>query len=108
MREWQVAVVDKGGGRQTIEELAHWHFRREIITVREVKTLTIEQIAEKFRRDVLPHIADLVDDSSNQFEGYVFSYIMAHDGWDWSNSRNVEFLEMFSCCERQQSTSRGG
>jgi hypothetical protein len=69
---------------------------------------TIEEIAAQFRREVLPHIGDIVDDSSNQFEGYVFAYIMAHDGWDWSNSRDVEFLEMFSCCERQQSTSRGG
>jgi hypothetical protein len=62
---------------------------------------TIEEIAAKFRREVLPHIGDLLeDDHSNQFEGYVFAYIMAHDGWNWSNSRNVEFLEMFSCCEQ--------
>jgi hypothetical protein len=97
MREWQVAVVEKGGGRQTIEEFAHWHMGSEHITVREVRKLTIEQIAEKFRREVLPHIGDLLEnDNGNQFEGYVFSYIMAHEGWDWSNSRNVEFLEMFS------------
>jgi hypothetical protein len=62
----------------------------------EVCKPTIEEIAAKFRRDVLPHIGDLADDSSNQFEGYVFAYIMAHDGWDWSNSRDVKFLEMFS------------
>ena len=66
------------------------------VYVREVRKPTIEEIAAKFRREVLPHIGDLVDDSSNQFEGYVFAYIMAHDGWDWSNSRDVEFLEMFS------------
>ena len=57
---------------------------------------TIEEIAAKFRREVLPHIGDLVDDSSNQFEGYVFAYIMAHDGWDWSNARDADFLSMFS------------
>jgi len=67
------------------------------VYVREVCKPTIEEIAAKFRRDVLPHIGDLVDDSSNQFEGYVFAYIMAHQGWDWSNSRDVKFLEMFSC-----------
>jgi hypothetical protein len=66
------------------------------VYVRKVRKPTIEEIAAKFRRDVLPHIAELVDDSSNQFEGYVFAYIMAHDGWSWSNSRDVEFLEMFS------------
>ena len=57
----------------------------------------IERIAEKFRHEVLPHIRDLLEyDPDNQFEGYVFGYIMAHDGWDWSNARDVEFLSLFS------------
>jgi len=80
------------------ESTAHeWYSHSESdVYIREVCKPTIEEIAAKFRREVLPHIGDLADDSSNQFEGYVFAYIMAHDGWDWSNSRDVEFLEMFS------------
>ena len=55
---------------------------------------TIEEIASRFRREVLPHVVDLVDDV--EFEGYVFGFIIAHDGWSWANSRDVDFLEMFS------------
>lgn len=59
--------------------------------------IPIERIAEKFRVEVLPHLSDLLDhDPDNQFEGYVFAYIMAHQGWDWSNARDAEFLSMFS------------
>ena len=97
MREWQAVVLDVGGGRTIVESLAHWNATGEQITVREVCKPPIEEISEKFRRDVLPHISDLLDDDpNNQFEGYVFAYIMAHDGWDWSNSRDVDFLELFS------------
>jgi hypothetical protein len=81
-------------GESTVNE---WYSHSESdVYIRKVRKPTIEEIAAKFRREVLPYIDDLVDDSSNQFEGYVFAYIMAHDGWDWSNSRNVDFLEMFS------------
>jgi hypothetical protein len=75
-----------------------WYSHSESqVYVRKVRKPTIEEIAAKFRREVLPHIGDLLeDDPSNQLEGYVFAYIMSHDGWDWSNSRNAEFLEMFS------------
>ena len=59
-----------------------------------MKEMTIEEIAIKFRRDVLPHIVDLVGEV--EFEGYVFGFIMAHEGWAWVNSRDVDFLEMFS------------
>ena len=97
MREWRAVVLDVGGGRTIVESPAHWNATGEQITVREVCKPTIEEIAEKFRRDALPHISDLLgDDPGNQFEGYVFAYIMAHDGWDWSNSRDVGFLELFS------------
>ena len=97
MREWIVAVVPCGGENTKIESFAHWHMGQEMISVREVCKPTIEEIAEKFRVDVLPHITDLLEnDNGNQFEGYVFAYIMAHHGWDWSNARDAEFLSMFS------------
>ena len=98
MREWQAVVLDVGGGRTIVESSAHWNAGSEQIIVREVRKPRIEEIAEKFRRDVLPNISDLLDDDdhNNQFEGYVFAYIMAHDGWDWGNSRDVDFLELFS------------
>lgn len=62
---------------------------------RTIDRVPIEEIAKKFRERVLPNIMDLVDDPSNQIEGYIFSFIMAHEGWDWSNSRDVDFLRMF-------------
>lgn len=97
MREWQAIVQDVGGGRTILEVPSRWNITGEQITVREVRKLTIEEIAEKFRRDVLPHISDIVNyDSNNQFEGYVFAYIMAHDGWHWGNARDVEFLSLFA------------
>ena len=97
MREWQAVVVAVGGGRTVVESPAHWNVGSEQIVVREVRKPTIEEIAEKFRHEVLPHISDLLEhDPDNQFEGYVFGYIMAQDGWDWSNARDVEFLSLFS------------
>lgn len=63
---------------------------------RSIGRIPIEDIAKKFRAQVLPNIMDLVeDDRDNQLEGYVFSFIMAHEGWDWSNSRDVDFLSLF-------------
>ena len=47
-REWQVAVVDVGGGRQKIESVAHWHIGCELITVREVRKVEQETEQEKF------------------------------------------------------------
>ena len=82
-QEYHRALVECGSVARLIQHLSPPTPKRPI-----------EEIAHKFRRDVLPHIRDLVDD--NQFEGYVFAYIMAHDGWDWSNARDVEFLSLFS------------
>jgi hypothetical protein len=67
-----------------------------------MSAVPIEEIAANFRRDVLPHIADLLlDDPNNQFEGYVFGYILAHRGWNWDSSRDSGFLDLFASGESE-------
>ena len=92
---WEIYINDelRGKYKSSMDMAEHLALMIEQSTAK----VPIERIAEKFRVEVLPHIADLLDDDTcNQFEGYVFAYIMAHEGWDWSNARDAKFLEMFS------------